>query len=363
MNKKTVIICVVAALCGLGVRFGINALKGNNPVFDGGSIRISDDDDDDEVEMVLCNHGHYYQYNEDAKFTYYDDDNLGFVEGSSSDVTDFPFEDWKGYVVEDNGAISDPFQDLNDNRSDAYGYSFKDYYVGYLGRVVFDKDSDGFKAIPRNEENSYDKNRLIEDLGLHYIQLDEKVTNYEELNQLIRDWALRGTYQFENTVSFSNEEGNELLENGDHFVEVFNRSEMYVTYNDDKYISIALFVQDERDFDDHYLLKSMIIDVQEGVVIASPSLIKVDEGLCTAFKDAISDEYDDEWYFDYMEEEVMMKYFKGEMMYDPIVLIFPDHYELGVCYGYNPEEIEDYDPSGFITVDVTDSLMEYLQLN
>ena len=47
MNKKTVIICVVAALCGLGVRFGMNALKGNNPVFDGGSIRISDDDDDD----------------------------------------------------------------------------------------------------------------------------------------------------------------------------------------------------------------------------------------------------------------------------------------------------------------------------
>lgn len=355
MNKKTVIICIVAAVLGLGVRVGTMVMKSNRtpePIIG----------TDKPVVKKQSINPYFEVYDEENNFEFYDEEDIGYVEGYSEDAENFPFEAWKRYVVEDDNQVSDDYQELTDSRNTEYDYGFRDFFLGYKGYEVLSRDGDKMISVPRTEENSYDRNIILTDLGLHYIQLDGNIPNCEQLNQEIADWCLRGKYHFENAVSYDLDEGTELAKSSPHFVEVFHRSDMYVTYNSDKYICLALVIFDYRDYDQHPIMQNLLIDIENGVIIENASLLSLDEGFNEKFKEVVEDSFEDDWYIRYMDDEEMTSYFKGEKAMKPIVCLFDDRIELGLCYGYEQSEIDDYDPQGFLTVDVNDELMEYINI-
>ena len=259
-----------------------------------------------------------YDFDDDYDYNYHDDhDDYDFDYDYDDDYDYgdyFNYDDFYGDDYTDDAGDNDQYYNLhNEIRTDlSYQVELEDYeYEGY--------------------ESDYDNVIIMASIP---VISGEDVPNLDKINKDIRKEVE------EITELFEKEYESHVKESGDNY---FVASLIgYVTYMDEDKLSIGYQEEMYSDTDGGVFLRSINIDMKNGVILDNEDILAVDDDFSVEFRQKSDEQNGEISYLTYMTDQQITDYFKSD---DIIVLYTPKGMEIGFNYeeGWVTVTYEEYE--------------------
>ncbi len=247
----------------------------------------------------------------------------------------FYWGDWADYLYSYDDMPDAAYGTIYDARTEGLSYSVSDFTMKYSGCQSLRQGSRGNRGTPAGEGTWVD-------FDAHYVQLSGDSPYIDEINDVIRYWALDGVYTFIEPTDYLYEYMTTY--DSEQFA---SETDTFVTYMSENFLSIGVFESDTVGGTIYHYAYTLNFDMNTGEMVELYDILTPDDAFMQAFDELGAQQFPDSQGFTAYSSSERRTLLDGSGI-DPLLLIQPDMVQIGYNYNLNDKGI---DTSGWLTVE------------